>query len=228
MSVFFRRRGKAAELVTGKMLGDYAQGDTVYINENGSPVAFYVAKHDYESGLNGAGRTALLRSSTIGIYPINSSGVNEYAGGEVDAFLNGDYLARFSPAARSLIGKTSFKYTTSENASAGNNTTTVLERAVFLPALNEVREGSLMSPPVNNNEGTYMGLPSTITNALLSSIPNAAWTRSPCLTTSQSMLYWTSAGLNSGNPDKRRENFPMLTLSAKAVFDEATNVWKEK
>ena len=228
MSVFFRRRGEPAELVTGKMLGDYAQGDTVYINENGSPVAFYVAKHDYESGLNGAGRTALLRSSTIGRYPINSSGVNEYAGGEVDAFLNGDYLARFSPAARSLIGKTSFKYTTSANASAGNNTTTVLERAVFLTALNEVREGSLMSPPVNNNEGTYMGLPSTITNALLSSIQIAAWTRSPCLTTSHSILNWTSAGLSSNSSDIHKEIFPMLTLSAKAVFDEATNAWKEK
>ena len=41
-----------SELTTGTIL---------YINESGSPVPFYVAKHDYESGLNGAGRTLGVR-----------------------------------------------------------------------------------------------------------------------------------------------------------------------
>ena len=44
---------------TGKQLSDYAEGDIVKINENGTPVEFYVAKHNYQTRLNGTGRTLL-------------------------------------------------------------------------------------------------------------------------------------------------------------------------
>ena len=52
-------RGDGTNIV--KTLGEYAEGDIVRLNESGVPVDFYVAKHDYESGLNGAGRTLLVR-----------------------------------------------------------------------------------------------------------------------------------------------------------------------
>lgn len=41
-------------------LGQVSEGTIVKINENGSPVDFYVAKQNYESGLNGAGRTLVI------------------------------------------------------------------------------------------------------------------------------------------------------------------------
>ena len=40
---------------TGTMLSDFEEGALVKLNENGSPVEFYVTKHDYEPDLNGAG-----------------------------------------------------------------------------------------------------------------------------------------------------------------------------
>lgn len=46
---------------SGIPLSTVALGDILMLNENGSPVPFYVCKHDYESGLNGAGRTLLVR-----------------------------------------------------------------------------------------------------------------------------------------------------------------------
>ena len=49
---------------SGIPLSDYAEGDLIKLNEGGSPVDFYVAKHDYESSLNGAGRTLVDRKST--------------------------------------------------------------------------------------------------------------------------------------------------------------------
>ena len=42
---------------SGPQLGDLEPGTLISINENGVTVPFYVAKHDYESDLNGAGRT---------------------------------------------------------------------------------------------------------------------------------------------------------------------------
>lgn len=45
----------------GIPLSTITPGAILYLNESGSPVPFYIAKHDYESGLNGAGRTLLVR-----------------------------------------------------------------------------------------------------------------------------------------------------------------------
>ena len=38
-------------------LGNLDEGAIITLNESGNPVEFYLAKQDYESGLNGAGRT---------------------------------------------------------------------------------------------------------------------------------------------------------------------------
>lgn len=43
---------------TGTPLSTYAEGSIIKINENGSPVEFYVAKQDYEPTLNGGGQSA--------------------------------------------------------------------------------------------------------------------------------------------------------------------------
>ena len=42
-------------------LAEMAEGTLVKMNESGAPVEFYVAQHDYESELHGAGRTLVVR-----------------------------------------------------------------------------------------------------------------------------------------------------------------------
>ena len=42
-------------------LGNKSVGSIVKLKENGVLVDFYVAKHDYENGLNGMGRTLVVR-----------------------------------------------------------------------------------------------------------------------------------------------------------------------
>ena len=56
--VFFATRGLIGAPVR---LSDMEEGALVKLKESGSPVEFYVAKHDYESELNGSGRTLLVR-----------------------------------------------------------------------------------------------------------------------------------------------------------------------
>ena len=47
--------------VAGTPLGNLAEGTLITIKENGAPVEFYVADHDYQSDLNGDGRTLIVR-----------------------------------------------------------------------------------------------------------------------------------------------------------------------
>lgn len=56
--VFFTSRGIVE---SGTAIGDLDEGAIIKLNESGAPVEFYVAKHDYEPDLNGAGRTLVVR-----------------------------------------------------------------------------------------------------------------------------------------------------------------------
>ena len=84
---------------SGIPLSTVALGDILMLNENGSPVPFYVCKHDYESGLNGAGRTLLVRKdcyvhmafsewSTSNLFP--SSSVSDFLAGTWFGLLDSD------------------------------------------------------------------------------------------------------------------------------------------
>ena len=56
--------GYDISLASGVPLSELTPGTILYINESGSPVPFYVAKHDYESGLIG-GTERLLQLAAI-------------------------------------------------------------------------------------------------------------------------------------------------------------------
>lgn len=85
--------------LSGIPLSTVALGDILMLNENGSPVPFYVCKHDYESGLNGAGRTLLVRKdcyvhmafsewSTSNLFPRSS--VSDFLAGTWFGLLDSD------------------------------------------------------------------------------------------------------------------------------------------
>lgn len=54
-------------------------------------VDFYVVKHNYESGLNGAGRTLLVRKDCYNDQRYSGSYANNYAKSAIDSWLNNDY-----------------------------------------------------------------------------------------------------------------------------------------
>ena len=72
-------------------LGNKAIMSTVKLKENGVLVEFYVAKHNYESGLNGSGRTLLVRKDCYDQRQWHGSNVNAYATSAIDTWLNGTY-----------------------------------------------------------------------------------------------------------------------------------------
>lgn len=90
---------------------DLAVGDGfVYLNEGNSNVKFYVLAHNYESGLNGKGRTLFCRESpaTSGMHTGHgrySYSVNDNI---EDTWYKNTYVNKFSDEVRNLIGTTKY------------------------------------------------------------------------------------------------------------------------
>ena len=167
--IFFLSRGLPSK--TGTPLSDLEEGALVKLNENGSPVEFYVAKHDYESGLNGAGRTLVVRKDTYDDRAWDSGNVNAYSSSDIDAWFNGTYKALLDPSIQTAIGTTKFYYTPGN----GNNTVGTLERAIFALSLTELGQSHTYA----NTEGSALPIASTLRIAYRNGSATTQWTRSP-------------------------------------------------
>lgn len=152
-------------------LGNKATGSIIKLKENGTLVDFYVAKHDYESGLNGSGRTLVVRKDCYDNRVWDSGNVNAYAGSDIDTWFNGTYKNMLDATIRSLIGTTKIRYTPGN----GNNTVGTLERSIFALSLTELGE----SHSYANVEGSALPIASTLKIAYLNGNANTQWTRSP-------------------------------------------------
>lgn len=152
-------------------LGSVAVGTLVKLNEDGSPVEFYVAKHDYESGLNGTGRTLVVRKDVYEQLWWNNSSVNAYASSQVDNRLNSTYKSVLDEEIQELIGTTKIQYTPGN----GNWAVGTLERAVFLLSLTELGK----SRTTANVEGSALPIASTLIRVSFGGGPFTQWTRTP-------------------------------------------------
>lgn len=180
--------GVARQFFTGgKSLSEFAEGDIVYVNENGSPVPFYLAKHNYESDLNGAGRTLLVRKDCYDTHTWNSSIGNDWASCTLLSWLNGDYLNLLDEDIRGVIGATKYYYTISDY------TKSVITRsdAVFQLSVAELGKKATYA----NAEGTALPISETLQIAYIDGYKTAQWTRSIYLDGSNDACYLDSMGV---------------------------------
>ena len=202
----------------GKQLSDYAEGDIVKINENGTPVEFYVAKHDYESSLNGTGRTLVVRKDVYDNRVWNSDNVNGYANSTIDSWLNSAYKNLLDVDIRSLIGTTKIRYTLGN----GNWNVSTLERSVFLLSLTELGESHTYA----NTEGSALPIAPTLRIAYHNGSATTQWTRS-LVTGGEVSLAWAldSDGVIGGDYcSSTHGSRPVFTLPSTTKFDPDTNV----
>ena len=153
----------------GIPLGTITPGAILYLNESGSPVPFYIAKHDYESGLNGAGRTLLVRKDCYDMRGFGYS--NTYANSSLDSWLCNTYLKLLDANIQAAIGTTKFYYTIGD----GNATVTTLQRAVFQLSLTELGKSAMHA----NVEGKALPIAGTLKIAYLNGRAVEQWTRTP-------------------------------------------------
>ena len=158
----------------GIPLSAITPGAILFINESGSPAPFYIAKHDYESGLNGAGRTLVVRKDCYDMRsfasPEASFPQNNYATSSLDSWLRGTYTNFLDIDTRALIGTTKFYYTPGYGGSV-----TTLQRTVFQLSLTELGKSARGEKP----EGSALPIASKLQIAYRNGSAVYQWTRSP-------------------------------------------------
>ena len=201
---------------SGIPLSDYEEGDLIKLNEGGSPVEFYVSKHDYESGLNGAGRTLVVRKDVYDNRAWDSGNVNAYSGSDLDTWFNGTYKNLLDPAIQTAIGTTKFYYTPGN----GNNTVGTLERAIFALSLTELGQSHTYA----NTEGSALPIASTLRIAYHNGSATTQWTRSPyTVSTFSALRLYSNGNINDNYCVSSNGSRPAFTLPSTLLFNPDTN-----
>lgn len=197
-------------------LGNKSVGSIVKLKENGVLVDFYVAKHDYENGLNGSGRTLVVRKDCYDTRQWHTSNVNTYATSAIDTWLNSTYKNLLDADIRGVIGTTKIKYTPGN----GNTTVGTLERAIFLLSVTELGKTASYA----NTEGTALSIASSLQIAYLNGSAVVQWTRSPRTGyTSVACCLFTDGSVGSDGCNNTRGSRPAFTLpSTLSVSDDGS------
>lgn len=197
-------------------LGNKSVGSIVKLKENGVLVDFYVAKHDYENGLNGSGRTLVVRKDCYDTRQWHTSNVNAYATSAIDTWLNSTYKNLLDADIRGVIGTTKIKYTPGN----GNTTVGTLERAIFLLSVTELGRSASYA----NTEGTALSIASSLQIAYLNGSAVVQWTRSPDTNDTNYACYLgTNGSVNYNNCYNTSGSRPAFTLpSTLSVSDDGS------
>ena len=156
-------------LSNGIPLNTITPGAILYLNESGSPVPFYIAKHDYESGLNGAGRTLIVRKDCYDNHAFGS--INTYANSSLDTWLCNTWIKLMDASVQTKIGTTRFYYT----VGGGDLSVKILQRAVFQLSVAEL--GRTISGA--EDEGSVLPISITLQTAYRNGAATIQWTRTP-------------------------------------------------
>lgn len=197
-------------------LGNKSVGSIVKLKENGVLVDFYVAKHDYENGLNGSGRTLVVRKDCYDTRQWHTSNVNAYATSAIDTWLNSTYKNLLDADIRGVIGTTKIKYTPGN----GNTTVGTLERAIFLLSVTELGKSASYA----NTEGTALSIASSLQIAYLNGSAVVQWTRSPRTnSTYYAFCLYTDGDVNGNYCSSAYGSRPAFTLpSTLSVSDDGS------
>lgn len=200
-------------------LGNKATGSIIKLKENGTLVNFYVAKHDYESGLNGSGRTLVVRKDVYDLRAWHSSNVNAWASCTLRSWLNSTYKALLDSDIQSLMGTTTYYYT------PGNGSWSVTTRsdAVFQLSATELGQ----SQSWFNTEGSALPIASTLKIAYKDGSATTQWTRSPSTDGTGSAVYLDSDGyVGYNNCSNTFGSRPAFTLPSNLYVSDDGSVFQ--
>ena len=207
-------------------LADVYPGVKITIKENGVPVDFAVVSHDYETALNGTGKTLVSRlNETDETMQFNSNGTNEYSNSTVDTWLNSEYKLRFSKTVQDAMGTTKFSYTAS-----GTAVNSTLERSIFIPSVcEEIGYDNLnrnTKRVTNQNEGTKW--PDDAIQSIVYDWDimknNNHWTRSAAIANTENVIGYTPYGIGTYSVDDNLAMRPVFTLPSDMELDYLGNL----
>lgn len=200
-------------------LGNKSTGSIIKLKENGTLVDFYVAKHDYESGLNGAGRTLVVRKDVYDQRQWHSSNVNAWANCTMRSWLNSTYKALLDSDIQELMGTTTYYYTPGN----GNWTVTTRSDAIFLLSLTELGQSHTYAKV----EGSALPIASTLQIAYQNGSATTQWTRSP--STNNTFNAWglgSDGDINDSNCTRAGGSRPAFTLPSSLYVSDDGSVFQ--
>ena len=212
----------SATPMAGTPLAELAEGTLIKILENGAPVEFYLAKHNYEPNLNGEGRELVVRKGNSNQIQWTQDGNLTYNGSSIDIYFNGSYLSIFSVNVQNMMGNTKFYANTYVK---GNE---ILERKVFTPSMSEY--GLQFDGGFDvEKDGTRISLLST---SSVRTTGNAYYTRSfgyTTVATNQWRANLIGIVLSNGRhgssyPGSSNYTRPCFTLPSTAPVDQDLNL----
>ena len=217
--------GTGYDIAFGVPLGSIAEESIVYVNENGTPAAFYIAKHNYESGLNGDGRTLLVRKDCYNLRNWGKVPTEDRLSWEdstILPWLNSDYLELLDSKIKSVIGSTKYHYSyVYYNTSTGKDLVRGKTRsdAVFLLSMKELGVTSY------NDKTTTLPIASKLKPAYYNGSAVDQWTRNPTKGDYTCAEIVTKA-LNAISSKKRVSDTagarPALSLPAETMVNQGT------
>lgn len=200
--------------ITGlSQLGLYAEKTLVKINEDGVPAEFYIAKHDYEPDLNGAGGILVVRNDSCADQIAFGNSKNAYADGTLDTWCNETYFRRLDPNLRAKILLTKFYYTPGN----GDTDVTTLERKVFHLSLTELGR----SADYANVEGTALPIANILQSAHFDSSTVLQWTRTPKRDVTNAVYCMRASGtVTAATPKTAFNARPAFVLPSDTFVDD--------
>lgn len=197
---------------------ELAEGSIVKVNESGVPVEFYVAKHNYESSLNGTGRTLLVRKDCYQNGEWNTSESNYYGSCTMQSWFNDTYKAKLDSVVQTAISTTKFIWYQYSGASQ-----TIFSHSVFALSVTELG----LSDSFASIEGAALPIANTLKVAYMNGSACEQWTRTNFNINSRDAYYLTTSGAATSNyPTTLRGYRPCFTIPSTAVFDEETLILK--
>ena len=197
----------------GTPLSDFTPGSIVKLNESGSPVEFYVAKHDYESGLNGAGRTLLVRKECYPNLVFVFGNTSRYSESSIHTWLTGTYKGLLDADIQTEIALSSGRMAIPCVYGGGSTAGITLYADVFIPSATELGK----QPNSTTVEGSLLPISSTLDTEYY-------WTRSPYSNNALLVIYalqsaWNAQPVNNSHPVR-----PCFTLPGTTRVDADNNV----
>jgi hypothetical protein len=215
--------GYDISFATELRLGSIPEGELVYLEENGTPVPFYVTQHNYQPSLNGYGRTLLVRKE---VYKLGIWGTSAFfSSSDIYACMIGEYAALHTQSAQDAMATTIIlqhkNYETLETAS--------YSRKIFILSAYEMGWNLSSSKPI----GTAVPIASALRIATMDGAPVSQWLRDLGRNGGGNVLHFyvkdtgecysgSGSGMTNGNLYGYR---PVFTLPASSVFDEETRLF---
>ncbi len=165
---------------------DLAIGDGfVYLMEGSTKVKFYALCHNYESGLNGKGRTLFCRESpaTNGSRASNSRSDFSYWPSCLEcSYYKNTYSTKFTTTVKSWIGSTKIHVNSLHNPlnnSSPSDSMDVTSASFSFFAISSVELGASSFGSYNYSDGTTLSTAARTRLAAILRSYGAFWTRSP-------------------------------------------------